>query len=84
MSNIVNALSKIPLAKTIKEIVELQMRKNNHVVKRLQNKFYCLVCQGRGYVNCRMCRDGCNHCDGVKYVPCISCSGLGFNGYTYF
>ena len=49
----------------------------------IQQKFYCNLCRGKGYIICNYCQDGCFKCNNLKSNPCPECSGLGFNGYNY-
>ena len=54
------------------------------ILAKLQSKFYCSECMGKGFINCSFCSNGCNSCNYHKSMPCPSCSGMGFYGYTYF
>ena len=61
-----------------------EQKKNRNLIKLFQSKFYCTSCQGRGFITCNSCRNGCNDCGHHKSLPCPYCSGVGFNAYTYF
>ena len=54
------------------------------ILARLQLKFYCSQCMGKGFINCSVCSNSCNSCNYHKSMPCPKCSGMGFYGYTYF
>ena len=62
--------------------------KNNYdkcqLLAKLQSKFCCSACKGKGFINCSFCSNGCNSCNYHKSMPCPSCFGMGFYGYTYF
>ena len=48
--------------------------KNNFINVKIKNKFYCSVCQGKGYIFCKVSK---------KMTYCHNCSGMGANSYIY-
>ena len=54
------------------------------ILAKLNLEFKCSNCKGKGFINCSFCSNGCNSCNYHKSMPCPSCSGMGFYGYTYF
>ena len=71
------------IQRTINKI-NINYIKKKQLFRKIQSKFYCSHCNGKGYIVCNKCFNGCYECSNEKYYPCLYCSGIGFSGYTYF
>ena len=72
-----------PVSKIILDKVLLQKSILNMSFEKLQNKFFCEHCNGKGYNVCS-CSKGCKLCNYSKISNCNLCHGVGFIHYTYF
>lgn len=76
-----NLAKRVPIVQNMIKKFNLNNVEKKSIVRKIQNKFYCSHCRGRGYITCISKINNSNH---IKYYPCIYCSGVGFNAYTYF
>ena len=71
-------------SRSILRDLSFKMKREAAIINKIQQKFYCGLCQGKGYIGCLSCQDGCKKCSYNKFTPCSKCFGVGFVSYTYF
>ena len=81
--DIIRVASRVPILREVGEVVDFSFKKARVIFNKVEKRFDCGECNGKGFIVCNRCYSGCECCNGDKFMLCVSCSGMGMKGFIY-